>query len=603
MKTKTNLDFPTSPFADEDGDGIEVLDPDGFIVRRDENCMDTQGLDLVDDDGFIVPPSFSNLSHVFERVEKVHLAPGKTSLEEEPCPSISFDATSKQEDTFEVEAQDINVIAVKPDDADEDQDNNSEDGSKVEQQQRVGVMAVFQFGQGRKKWCGLVLGIVCAAISGCVYPIMAFVLSSTFRVLSVPTSDEFRADIREMAFIFMLIGVIALVSVTSQIVLLETAAEEMTYSLKTEWFDSLLRQDMTYFDLQDISKTAMLISTAGAQYKNGIGRKLGEGVQFFFMFLGGFVYAFYCSWRTSLVLLAVVPFMSASILFLMKTSQSQTRRSKESYAEAGSIVLMAASAIRTVYSLNASNLLIDKYCKATERAYQATASRVALLGLANGMVMGSILFLRSAVLTLYGSYLLYDQVRSDGCDPSGALIDLNTSCDPDGQSIFGALIGITLGAAGIPQLSLALEAFSDARAACYPAMSVMERKLEGSTAKDNESSSKKVSCSTLVASLPKYEIDSSSSDGKSASSFKGDISFNHVRFSYPSRPESLVLDNFCLSLKPGQTIGVVGPSGSGKSTIVSLLERFYDTTSGNFIVCNDIYLFHADQTSSISCLA
>lgn len=119
--------------------------------------------------------------------------------------------------------------------------------------------------------------------------------------------------------------------------------------------------------------------------------------------------------------------MSASILLLMKTNQSQTMRSNESYAEAGSIVLMAASAIRTVYSLNASQLLIDKYSSATERAYQAAASRVALLGelcalmfasmscfffslvndvtifylylqnegLANGMVMGSILFLRS----------------------------------------------------------------------------------------------------------------------------------------------------------------------------------------------------------------
>lgn len=154
----------------------------------------------------------------------------------------------------------------------------------------------------------------------------------------------------------------------------------MTYSLKMKWFDALLRQDMAYYDMQDVSGTAMLISTAGSRYKNGVGRKLGEGVQFFFTFLGGFAYAFYCSWRTSLVLLAVVPFMSASILFMMKTTQGQAKRANESYAEAGSIVLMAASAIRTVYSLNASQLMIDKYKGATERAYQAAASRVALLG-------------------------------------------------------------------------------------------------------------------------------------------------------------------------------------------------------------------------------
>jgi hypothetical protein len=46
------------------------------------------------------------------------------------------------------------------------------------------------------------------------------------------------------------------------------------------------------------------------------------------------------------------------------------------------------------------------------------------------------------VLTLFGAYLLYSQVRNDGCDPSGALENLNTSCEPDGQNIMGALIGM-----------------------------------------------------------------------------------------------------------------------------------------------------------------
>lgn len=118
-------------------------------------------------------------------------------------------------------------------------------------------------------------------------------------------------------------------------------SRKMTYSLKTKWFDALLRQDMAFFDLEDVSGTAMLISTAGSRFKNGVGRKLGEGVQFFCVFIGGFVYAFYSSWSTSLVLLAVVPFMSASILFYLKTIQSQKKISNESYAEAGSIVLMA----------------------------------------------------------------------------------------------------------------------------------------------------------------------------------------------------------------------------------------------------------------------
>ncbi|KAL7553366.1 hypothetical protein ACHAWF_016638 [Thalassiosira exigua] len=200
------------------------------------------------------------------------------------------------------------------------------------------------------------------------------------------------------------------------------------------------------------------------------------------------------------------------------------------------------------------------------------------------MVMGTVLFLRSAVLTLYGSFLLYNQVRTEGCDPSGALVELNVGCEPDGQRIFGALIGITIGAAGIPQISLAVEAFGNARAACYPAINVMGRKLE-STASSmaTDGPSKRVSCSTLAASLPKYEIDSSSKAGIPATSLRGEICFNNVGFSYPSR-KSLVLNKFTVCLKPGQTVGVVGPSGSGKSTIVSLICRFYDAVSGSITI-------------------
>mmetsp|Transcript_3513 Transcript_3513/g.8954 ORF Transcript_3513/g.8954 Transcript_3513/m.8954 type:complete len:1406 (+) Transcript_3513:103-4320(+) len=527
---------------------------------------DGSWLDQVEDDGVTARPSPTELPHTFKAEEE--------ELAEEDGEVIDFKTSVYEGDV------DINVPRSK------DQQNNIDSTSKKgkEEQPRAGVMDVFQFGHGPKKWCGLGLGLLCATISGLVYPFMAFLLSTTFQVLSAPTSDEFRDNIRYLAFRFIIVGVIAFSSVMAQIVLLEISADEMTRSLKIQWFDSLIRQDMAFFDLEDISGTAMLVSTAGARYKNGIGRKLGEGVQFFFTFLGGFVYAFYSSWRTSLVLLAVVPFMSASILFFMKTSQNQKKRSNESYAEAGSIVLMAASAIRTVYSLNASQFFIDKYSNATEKAYQAAASRVALLGLANGMVMGSVLFLRSAVLTLYGSYLLYDQVRNEGCDPSGALGDFNIACEPDGQSIIGALIGITLGAAGIPQLSLAIESFTDTRAACYSALCVMERKLESDRDGTLKNSSKKVSCSAMVNSLPEYAIDSSTSEGKSASSLNGEIRFDNVSFSYPSRHESLVLENISLSLKPGQTIGVVGPSGSGKSTIVSLLERFYDVTSGSISI-------------------
>jgi acyl-phosphate glycerol 3-phosphate acyltransferase len=64
---------------------------------------------------------------------------------------------------------------------------------------------------------------------------------------------------------------------------------------------------------------------------------------------------------------------------------------------------------------------------------------------------------------------------------------------------------------------------------------------------------------------------------------KGDICFDHVSFSYDEGSERAhrpVLEDFCLNIKPGEKIGLVGRSGAGKSTIVNLLLRFYDVQRG-----------------------
>lgn len=60
----------------------------------------------------------------------------------------------------------------------------------------------------------------------------------------------------------------------------------------------------------------------------------------------------------------------------------------------------------------------------------------------------------------------------------------------------------------------------------------------------------------------------------------GGIEINKVDFTYPSRKESPVLRQFCLEVKPGRSIGLVGKSGCGKSTVIGLIQRFYDADKG-----------------------
>ena len=86
---------------------------------------------------------------------------------------------------------------------------------------------------------------------------------------------------------------------------------------------------------------------------------MAEGVQFTITFFGGLGYGFWSSWRVSLTVLTVVPFMIASSMFVLKMNQTQTARANSSYAKAGSIVYTVRIFHHVgVYVLSIGNLLI-----------------------------------------------------------------------------------------------------------------------------------------------------------------------------------------------------------------------------------------------------
>jgi ATP-binding cassette subfamily B protein len=96
------------------------------------------------------------------------------------------------------------------------------------------------------------------------------------------------------------------------------------------------------------------------------------------------------------------------------------------------------------------------------------------------------------------------------------------------------------------------------------------------------------------------------------------IEYRHVAFHYRDRP--LLLNDFCLQIQAGQTIGIVGATGSGKSTLVKLLLRLYTLSGGSILldgqpidsldlgdlrrsialVSQDVYLFHGTVAENIS---
>ncbi|XP_058534310.1 ATP-dependent translocase ABCB1 isoform X4 [Ochotona princeps] len=112
---------------------------------------------------------------------------------------------------------------------------------------------------------------------------------------------------------------------------------------------------------------------------------------------------------------------------------------------------------------------------------------------------------------------------------------------------------ILIGAFSVGQAAPCVDAFANARGAAYVIFNIID-------------------------SNPK--IDSFSERGHKPESIKGDLEFNDVHFSYPSRTNVKILKGLSLKVQSGQTVALVGSSGCGKSTAVQLMQRLYDPTEG-----------------------
>jgi len=173
------------------------------------------------------------------------------------------------------------------------------------------------------------------------------------------------------------------------------------------------------------------------------------------------------------------------------------------------------------------------------------------------------------------------------------------------MSVFGAMFGIAIAGQGLSQVGNVLENFAKARVAAGQALLAINRKpgqpeekiyhVEdekdnngGNGDKDNNENGNGNGGGFTIESpegrikaiLPAYEIDSFSEDGLKPEDVKGNLTFDGIQFSYPTRPGGIVLNDLSIDIPAGKTIAFVGPSGGGKSTVVKLLERFYDPNAG-----------------------
>lgn len=91
----------------------------------------------------------------------------------------------------------------------------------------------------------------------------------------------------------------------------------------------------------------------------------------------------------------------------------------------------------------------------------------------------------------------------------------------------------------------------------------------------------------LFELLEEKEVPPDKENAVELKTVNGKLELKNVCFSYVENKK--LIDNFNLSVKPGQRVAIVGPTGCGKTTLINLLMRFYDVNSGNIIIDDNDY--------------
>lgn len=269
---------------------------------------------------------------------------------------------------------------------DKDAKSARRNSSSINEVRKAKVSELMSFIDTPKSKYIFGLGAISASLNGCVLPVLAYVFSASFANMASLSSSR----IIQTVSIYLGIGLFACITSCLQNISFGYVGKHACINFRLKWFSALLRQDVAFFDVNNVSGIATSIDPNAQAVKKCLGKKFGEGIQYTVTTIGGIVVALYMSWRVALLVLSVVPFVSASAYIVMRINQRQTESQEKAYSKAGSVVYQTVSCIRTVFALNAAPKMIKMYQEATEFAYTKTVRPLIKVGLANGKLFDGI---------------------------------------------------------------------------------------------------------------------------------------------------------------------------------------------------------------------
>jgi len=400
------------------------------------------------------------------------------------------------------------------------------------------------------------IGLIAAAAAGAAQPLMSLLFGNLTQEFvnfgqvvgraqqAGPAGEAARAMVPEAAASFrkaaannasylVYIGIGMFVCTYAYMWIWTWTGEVNARRIRERYLQAVLRQDIAFFDNVGAGEVATRIQTDTHLVQQGISEKVALVVTFLGAFVCGFVLAYVRQWRLALAMSAMLPCIGITGAFMNKFVSKYMQLSLKHVANGGTLAEEVISTIRTAQAFGTQSTLTSLYGSHIDQSLHVDMLAAAWLG--GGLsVFFFVIYNGYALAFHFGTKLI-----NQGHATSGEIVNV----------IFAILIG---------SFSLAMLA---------PEMQAITNGM-GAAAKLYET----------IERVPL--IDSASDEGLKPQKVSGEITLEHVDFSYPSRPTVPIVKDLNLAFRAGKNAALVGASGSGKSTIINLVERFYDPIQG-----------------------
>jgi ATP-binding cassette subfamily B protein len=315
-----------------------------------------------------------------------------------------------------------------------------------------------------------------------------------------------------------------------------TVGQKALVDLRRDTYSKLICLPMAFFAQRRVGELASRLSSDLTQIEDTIVSFLPQFFRHMTLLLGGVVLITITSTKLTAIMLASLPVLTVIAVAFGRKTRKIYRDAQDKLADTATIVEETLQGIMNDKAFSNELFEVSRYDKGL-RNFLDTTLRGARLRAA---------FVAFIIFALFGSVVLVLW--------TGARL-LQT-----GEITFGELTRFIL-----------YTTFVAGAMGHFAELYTQIQKAVGATQRVRELLRETGELSIAAVTAPKLSL-------------LGQVDFQSVHFSYPSRATVEVLKGINLSAAPGERIAIVGPSGAGKSTIIALLLRLYDPTSGAVLI-------------------